>query len=97
MHAASSFVIRRLPAVRTVALGTHGRAVALGLAALADEALDSPNGYTGHKAGDVAQIVGLASTTVARWLLALETLGLVERGSAYGLWRISEAAFEAAQ
>lgn len=54
-----------------------GRAVLLILANLADEALNGRTGYVGTTAEQVATIIGLAPSTVTRWLKALVYGGVI--------------------
>lgn len=56
-------------------LGRHHRLVALALAALADEALDGPHGYTATPVAQVAPVVGLARSTTERTCRGLAVYG----------------------
>lgn len=61
----------------------HGRAVLLGLAALADEALASPAGYMSSSDEEVGRLAGMATSTAASWLRTFVELELVDRLGAH--------------
>lgn len=70
----------------------HGRAVLLALAALADEALDTGDGYSSTTDEAVARVTGMAPSTVTSWLRTLVEVELAVRTSTHR-FRVPEAAF----
>lgn len=69
----------------------HARAALLALAALADEALDSPGGYSATPAIEVGRLAGMEAETARRWLDSWAGWGVIR--SRTGGYRIPEEAF----